>query len=802
MMNSVRFACRQLARTPGLTLVIVLSLAVGIGANTAIFSWLKSALLNPLPGVTAPVLLLETKDEAGNYGSTSWLEYRELRGLLPSFRAIAAQRQRTLYLGDAESGARVFAELVSDDFFPVLGLTPRLGRFFRIDEATQVGSAPVVVIGYDFWLQHFKGAPDAIGRELRLNGNTFTIIGVAPAGFHGGYNSLAFDLFLPLTMAGTVIPATSELTHRDNRPYTMLARLKPGVTLAEARGELAAAAQHFISAYPGIERGLAFELLPLWRSPRGGDALVVSLVTLQVFAGLILVVVCANTATLLLARASIRQREIGIRLAVGAGPARIIFQLLVESVLLALLGAGVGLILALWGVDALASMPLPGNLPLHLAPELDWSSVAFASALASACGILFGLAPALQLARGDIIQSLRNGSGSVAGRSLLRDLLIGLEVGVALVVIVLAALFLKSFHNARIAHPGFDSARVMLVSLDLGGRGYTGATGGALVDELLQRLAALPGVENAAAANYVPLDLRGAATGVISMPGREFDPNRKITYYSITPKYFATLGIPLISGTDLAPRARADLPLDAVIGDETARRYWPHENPVGRRFEIDGSTYLVAGVARTPTLEKINESPRPVAWVSMRTQFVSVPNLYVRVKYGDPRALLPAIRQTVHQLDPEIAVLDPRTLAQHVENNLFGQRVPAQMLAILGPLALLLAVTGLYAVLAYAVVRRTREIGVRIALGATPRSVVRLMMWGHLRIVLISATIGWAIALGAGWYLHGYLVRVPLGDPVIYAGTPALLLVLAAFACWLPARRATKVDPIVALRAD
>lgn len=801
-MNTLRFAGRQLTRTPGFTLIIVFSLAVGIGANTVIFSWLKSAFLNPLPGVTAPVLLLETKDDTGNYGSISWLDYRDLRGFLPSFQAIAAQRQRTLYLGNPDHGARVFAELVSENFFPVLGITPKIGRFFRPEEATQAGSAPVVVIGYDFWLRNFKGDPDAIGQKLRLNGNTFTVIGVAPAGFRGGYNNLSFDVFLPITMAAAVIPATSELTHRTNRPYTMLARFKAGTTLIQARGELDAAARQLTATYPRNDRGLAYDLLPLWRSPRGGRTLVLSLMTLQVFAVLILVVVCANTATLLLARASVRQREIGIRLAIGAGPARIVFQLLLESVFLALLGAGAGFILALWVVDALASMPLPGNLPLHFAPELDWASVAFASALAGTCGIVFGLAPALQLARGDILQSLRHGSGGVAGRSLLRDVLIGLEVGVALVIIVLAALFLKSFHNARVVHPGFDSGRVMLVSLDLGGRGYTGATGGALVDELLDRLAALPGVENAAAANYVPLDLRGASTGVISIPGREFNPNRKIIYYSVTPNYFATLGIPLMSGTDLVPRVRPDLPLDAVIGDEMARRYWPDENPVGQRFEVDGNVYLVAGVARTPTLEKINESPQPVAWVSMRTQFVSLPNLYVRSKQGDPRALLPAIREAVHRLDPEIAVLDARTLAQHVENNLFGQRVPAQMLAVLGPLALLLAATGLYAILAYAVARRIREIGVRLALGATAGSVLRLIMWGSMRVVLVGAALGWLVALWAGWYLRDYLVDVPLGDPLVYGGTPALLFALAAFACWLPARRATKVDPVIALRAE
>ena len=802
MLSELRYAFRTLAKSRGLSVVIVLSLALGIGANTVIFSWLKSSVLNPLPGVNAPVLLLETKDDTGNYVSTSWLEFQDLQRLLPSFRLIAAHRLRTLYLGDSEREMRVSAELVSGEFFPVLELTPALGRFFRLDETTKPGSAPVVVISYDFWRHHFKGARDVIGQSLKLNRQAFTIIGVAPVGFRGAYNNLALDMFLPLTMAAELVPATSELKLRDNRPYVMLAQLQPGASLGQARGELAAAARQLIATQPKTNKGLGYELLPLWRSPRGGETLVASLATLQVFATLILVVVCANTANLLLARASTRRREIGVRLAIGAGPGRIIFQLLLESVCLALLGAAAGLIVALWGVDALAHIPLPGTLPIRLAPELDWASVAFASGLATACGLAFGLAPALQLARSDVMQSLRGGAGNIGGRSLLRDLLVGLEVGVALVVLVLAGLFLKSFRNSQQMNPGFDADRVMLASVDLGGRGYNGNTGGALLDDLLQRLAALPNVECAAAANYVPLDIHGPETGVISIEGKEFDPNRKILYYRVTSDYFATLGIPLMAGTDIAPRSRADLPPDAVIDTEMARRYWGDENPVGQRFEVDGTTYVIAGVARTPKIEKMSESPRPAAWLSLRTQFVSVPAIYVRARHGDPRLLLPGMRETIHHLDPELGVLDTRSLAQHIDNNLFTQRVPAQMLAILGPLALALAAIGLYAVLAYAVAQRTKEIGVRLTLGATPKSVVRFMMWQSMRIVLVAIAVGWVAALGAGWYLRGVLVRVPVGDAAVYLGMPALLLAVAALACFLPARRAAKVDPMIALRTE
>ncbi|MEO5957686.1 MAG: ABC transporter permease [Opitutaceae bacterium] len=798
----MRYALRSLAKSPGFTAVIVLSLAVGIGANTVVFSWLKSALLNPLPGVTTPVQLLETLDDTGNYVSTSWLEYKDLRELTPSFAAIAAQRQRSFYLGDSERDTRAFGECVSENFFAVLGVRPQLGRFFLPDEATRPGSAPVVVLSHDFWQSRFKGDPAAVGQTLKLNGRTLTIIGVAPHGFRGGMNNMAFDVFVPLTMATELLPATSELRDRSNRPYVMLALLKPGVTRARAQGELDAAAQQLIATYPETNKGLGYRLLPTWRSPRGGETIVTSLSTLQIFSTLILVVVCANTANLLLARASTRQREIGVRLAIGAGPGRIVAQLLGESVLVALLGAALGLLVALWGVAALAQLPLPGNLPLRVAPELDWSSALFAIGLGSLCGIAFGLAPALQLARADVLQSLRGGRGVLGGRSRLRDALVGLEVAVALVVLVLAGLFLKSFRNAQHADPGFEPQRTMLATLDFGGRGYDRKSAARKLDEILARLGEQPGIARAAASNFVPLDIRGTSTGVIDVIGHPFDSSRKILYCMATDGYFDAMGIPFLEGGDLAPFARTDLPLDAVISAEMARRYWPGESAVGRRFEVDGDTFVVAGVVRDVKMEKLTESPRPAAWLTLRRQFAFLPMLAVRTTGADARALLHTLRATVRQLDPELAVLDVRTMAQHLDNNLFIQRVPAHMLAVLGPLALALAAIGLYAVLAYAVAQRAQEIGVRLALGATPPTVVRLVMWQSMKVVLAATALGWSLALGLGWFLRPFFVGVSFGDPLVYAGVPALLLAVATLACWLPARRAAKVDPMVALRAE
>lgn len=798
----MRLAVRTLLKTPWLSAVIIASLAIGIGSNTVVFSWLKSAVFQPLPTVTAPVWALETKDDTGGYVTTSWLEYRDLRELLPSFAHVTAQRPRAFYLGDSERESRVYGQAVSQDFFETLGVRPALGRFFRPDEVQHPGSAPVAAISHDFWRNHFKGAPDILGRTLELNRRPLTIIGVAAPGFRGGMNALGFDVWVPCTMAPELQPATTELSRRATRSYVMLARLKPGVTRAQAQGELDAAARHLIATYPETNRGLRYELLPLWRVPRGGEVAVVGLTTLQVFAALILVVVCANTANLLLARASVRQREIGVRIALGAGPRRILSQLLLESVLLALLGAAAGLLAALGGVEALKQIPLPGSLPVRLDVRIDGASLAFATALGVVCGLSFGLAPAWQLAHGDVLHALRGGRGAVGGRSRLRELLVGLQVAVSLVVLVLAGLFWKSLRNATTTNPGYDLDRVMLAAIDLAGRGYNQATGAALLDQILQRLAATPGVEHAAAANMVPLDLRGIPTGVTSVEGKPFDAGRKIVYFSVTPGYFAAMGMPLVAGRDLSPLARTDLPLDAVINEEMARQYWPEGSPLGRRFEVNGFTCEVAGIVRNAKYQALNEPARPAAWLSMRSQFFFTPTLYVRAAHGDPRALLSAIRNVVRRLDPELALLDPRTLAQHVDNNLVLQRLPVRLLSVLGPLALALPAIGLYAVLAYSLAQRTQEIGVRLTLGATPQSVVRLMIWQHMRGVLPSVACGWAAAFVAGYYLRSSFIGVGAGDPLVYLGGPALLLIVATLACWLPARRAAEVDPMAALRTE
>lgn len=803
-MTDLRYAFRTLKKSPGLSAVVILSLAIGIGANTTVFCWLNRAIFRPLPGVSADLICLEARNAAGTYVGSSWDEYRDLVERLPSFAHVVAQRPRTLNLGDNETGARIWGELVSGNFFSALGVTPSLGRFFRPDEAAAVGGAPVVVLSHHFWLHQFAGRPDALGQTIKLNRRTLTVIGVAPPDFAGGWTSLAFDVWVPLTMATELTPATSELSHRDNRAYVLLGVLKPGVTRAQAEGELAAATRSLAAAHPDTNDGVRFELLPLWRNPRGGAIISGALATLQLFAALVLVVVCVNTANLLLARASVRQREIGIRLACGAGAGRVVRQLLTESLLLALAGAALGTILSLWGIDALRHLPVPTNMPVRLNAVFDWRGLLFAAGVGTACGLLFGLAPAWQLARADVQHALRGGRGSLGGRSRLRDVLVAAEVAIALVVLVLAGLFMKSFRNAQTLDPGYTPDRVLLVTVDLAGRGYTRPAMRSFIRDAQARLAQLPGVAAVAATNILPLDVRGAPKESVTIDGAPRLPGdtAEIIFFNTTSGYFATMGMPLLAGTDLAPLDEQKRSPDAVINEEMARRFWPGVSPLGHHFRLDETDFEVVGVVRNAKYENLAEHPQPAAWPNARNLWLFAPVFHLRIPSGDPLRLLPAVRDALRTLDPEVSVYDGRTLAQHIDNSLFLQRTPAQMLAVLGPLALALAAIGLYAVLAYSLAQRTQEIGVRLTLGATPSSVVGLMIREGLKVVVAGAVVGWLAAFALGWFFRQKFVGVPVGDPLIFAGIPVLLLGVAALACYFPARRAAKVDPMVALRTE
>ena len=809
MLADLKFAFRQLAKSPGFTAVVVLSLALGIGANTVVFSSIQAIFLDPLPGVEhgARLMVIDPRDRSGTYHESSWLDYRDVREQQRSFREIAASRIRPLNLrGPDGQDERIWAELISDNFFPLLRLQPALGRFLTAAESTHPGSSPVAVIAYAYWQTHFGGSPTVLGQTLRLNDVVFTIIGVAPEKFQGSIVALGLDVWVPLTMAGQLIPSSKELIARDNRPFVLLADLKPGVTVPQARGELEAIFRRLATAYPETNADLTPDLLPLWRSPIGGQPLMIgALATQQILVFLVLLVVCANTANLLLARATVRQKEIGIRLALGAGRFRIIRQLLTESLLLALLGALGGVLFSLWGIDALHHAPLPGYLPIKVVSHLDAVGCAYSVLLGLACGLLFGLAPALQLTRSDVNPALKVGGGGAgaAPRHRLRDLLVAAEVAIALIVLVLAGLFLKSFRNAHTADPGFDPRGVLLSSFDLAAKGYDKKAARAFVRELLPRLQATPGVAAATVATFVPFDVRGLPKTPFAIEGQAASAGRPEVALSgqVAPGYFQTLGIPLVDGADFVDLDNASRPAEVIVNQEFARRYWPGVSPLGRKLVVADSTYEVVGVARDSQCVSLSAKPAPLLYFSLRDRFSFNLTLQVRMR-GDPLAFAPEIRRVVHGLEANLPLRDVRTLTQSIEESLVVIRIPALILAALGPLALLLAAIGIYSVLSYSVAQRTHEIGVRLALGASPRNVVALIVRQGFAVVATGLVVGLGTVYVASFYLSRILVKVPPGDPTVFLTVPALLLAIAWLACWLPARRATKVDPIIALRAE
>ncbi|MBI1876313.1 MAG: FtsX-like permease family protein [Acidobacteria bacterium] len=622
---------------------------------------------------------------------------------------------------------------------------------------------------------------------------------MTPERFQGTVLGLNFDLWVPATLAPMLLGGSRELEDRSLRGYYVMGRLRPDVSLVQAQAELDQTMRQLADAYPETNRKLQGEVLPFWRAPRGPQRLLSSaLMILQSIMLLLLLAVCGNAVNLVLARASARQREMGMRLALGAGPWHIVRLLLAENLILALLGASLGAAIAVWATDALRAVPLIGALPIKFQTGLDSGSLAFAMLLGIVCGLIVGVAPALQLARVDPQAALRSGART-AGRSGLRNALMAIEVALALVVLMAAGLFLRSFTETRDTDPGFRREGLLLAAYDLTGRNLEAPAVRDFTRRLLERLRALPGVETAAIASSVPLDIHGLPIRSFTLEGRaqsDAGPDQALSNI-VTPGYFRTMGIPLRAGADFADLRDAATPPQAIVSEEFVRRYVGGAEAIGRRLQIRSTGYVIVGVARNSLNESFGERPTPVIYLAYRDRPMPRGEMHLRTRVGTELLLAPAVERIVRELDPALPVYDVRTMTEHVEKNLFLRRIPARMFVVLGPLLLLLAAIGIYAVVAYTVSHRTTEIGVRLALGATVRRVVSQILGESLRVVGAGALAGWAIA----FILNLHLVRGPIYFSV-FLGVPALLLVVAMVACWLPAQRATTVDPSVALRQD
>ena len=799
MLLEIRHAWRAIRKMPVVAAVIVASLSIGIGVNVAVFSWIEAVILRPLPGVpnASGFYSVETRAETGSYPGLSWLEYQDLRERLRAFPNLLAFRMAPFNVGEPGQPRRAYGLLVSSNYFSALGLRPALGRFFASDEAVDSGRDPVVVISHEFWQTRLGGVPDIVGQAIRVNDTRLTIVGVSPERFQGTIISLSFDLFVPATLAPTLVSGSRELVDRGLRGYTAIGTL--GMPIAHARADLDRAMQELARLYPETNGTIRGEVREFWEATRGPQRMLAgAVVMLQSVLLLLLLAVCGNTANLVLARASARHREMGVRLALGAGRWRVVRLMLTENIMMALAGALIGAAIAAWATDAIRAVPIITAFPVKFQTRLDGLGLGFAMLLGVLSGAVFGLAPALQLAGVDPQAALHSGARS-AGRSSLRNTLMGAEVGLALVVLLVAALFLRSFGETRDIDPGFRREGVLLAAYDFAGRTVDNGFARDFARRLLARVRAMPDVEAAAIASSVPLDIHGLPMRSFTLEGRarsDTGSDAALTN-TVTPGYFAVMAIPIRAGADFADLADTTTPAQAIVNEEFVRRFLDGAEPLGRRLTSRNTQYVITGVVRNSLNDSFGERPMPVMYVSYRDRPQVRGEIHVRTRAGAETLFAPQLERIVRELDPELPVYDVRTLTDHVEKNLFLRRIPARMFVVLGPLMLALAAIGIYAVVAYTVSQRTKEIGVRLALGATADGLVRRMLAETLRVVGAGAAVGWALAL----LINLHLVRGPLYLSV-FVGVPALLMSVAAIACWVPARRAATVDPMVALRQE
>ena len=802
LIRDLTHSVRARARMPVLATVVVLSLAVGIGVNTAVFSWIQAIVFRPIPEVrnASSIYLVEPKTETGIRPGASWLEYRDLQEHVRALPDLSAFRMVPLNIGEASRSERSYALLVSGNYFSSLGLTPAAGRFLQADEASRPGGQPVVVISYDFWRDRFGLRADAIGATLRANDNDLTVVGVTPDGFQGTVLGLQFDLWVPATMAPVLLAGSRELEDRGLRGYYVMGRLSPSSSEAAAQAEVTDAMRTLATRYPDSNQAMGADVQQFWRASRGPQGfLLQAMLLLQAVMLMLLLAVCGNTANLVLARASTRHREIGVRLAIGAGWWRIARLLLIENLVLGVIAAALGAIIAVWGSNALRAVPLlTTQFPVRFQTSIDLGGLAFAAALGIACAVIFGAAPALQMARVDPHTVLRTGAGQPA-RGSMRRWLMAIEASLATAVLIAAGLFLQSFRQTQSTDPGFRREGLLLSAYDLTGRNVDAAGSRTFAADLLDRLNTLPEIDVAAIASSIPLDIHGLPSRAFDVEGRaRTDGARDRTLSNVvTPGYFKAMGIALVAGSDFASLRDTSAPRQAIVNQEFVRRYVEPRETLGRAVTIGDQPYVIVAVVRNSLYESFSEAPTPIVYMSYRDRPSRAGEIHLRARRGDENMLAPLVRRAVREVDPALPVYNVRTMTQHVDMNLALRKIPARMFLVLGPLVLALAAIGIYAVVAYSVAQRTPEIGVRVALGATASRVVGQIVRESLWVIAAGAALGWLAVV----MVYTHLIRGPLDLPV-FAGVPMLLLAVAALAAWLPARRASHVDPTIALRAE
>ena len=818
--QDLRYGLRMFSKNPGFTLIAMLMLALGIGANTAIFSLLDALVLKLLPVKEPSSLVILTNADERRGGTFSYPSYQDLRDRNQVFTGIIAYHTVALNFSDGNQTERISAQHVSGNFFSLLGVNPILGRVFSEADDQTPDAHPVAIVSHGFWQRRFGSDTNLIGKTVRLNGAQYTLIGVLPPGFFGVEVGVAPEVWVPMMMQAQLAGGIDRLRMRNNFWVHVMARLKPGVNEQQAQASIDTLYRQINESAsgvsPGLRRFLLQQHLKLEPASKGLSSLRRQferpLFILMGFVGLVLLIACANVANLLLAQATARQKEIAVRLALGASRARLIRQLLTESLLLSLGGGLLSLLFAIWVTNLLVSfMPNPQfALELHL----DYRVLSFNLGLAVLTGILFGLAPTIRAARPDLVGALKNEISVLGGGSRrfeLRQVLVVAQVALSLVLLIGAGLFIRTLQNLRGIDLGFRAENVLLFSLNPGLNGYSADQGSNFYTQLLERVEALPGVQSASFAD-MPL-MGGAWISGISIEGYQAPPGRDMSGRAkkVGPAFFGTMGIPLLRGRDFNAQDGQGSTKVAIINETLAREFWGDQNPLGRRigFDSDRPEREIIGVIRDTKYRDLKEMSAPTVFIpfaqssSPQSALGKSEELTLHVRTtSDLKGIIAAIQREVQTLDKNLPVYNIRTFTEIIDRSISQERLIATLTTLFGGLALLLAAIGLYGVMAYSVLRRRREIGIRVALGAQPRDVLGLVLQQGLLLVMIGVGAGLIGAFALTRILSTLLYGVSTTDVLTFTGVPLFLIVVALLACYFPARRAAKVDPIVALRNE
>jgi putative ABC transport system permease protein len=819
MFQDIRFAIRSAMRNPALTSVIVISLALGIGANTTIFTLINAVFLRPLP-VNDPARLAQVftvMPKSPAFQSVSLANYRDFRDNVREFSGLAAYQFIGANLVGGTEPIGTGGQLVTGNYFQVLGVNAELGRTILPEEDATLGASPVMVMSAGLWKRAFGSDPGVVGRSVTLNGFKFTVIGVMPAAFKGLQTLGNVDFWVPLAMHEQLVTgetARTFYTARNSLVFQVVGRLQPDVTLERAREAMKAMAKRLEERYPVENEGRSVELFRLTESALGvggRNDLVRSGGLLLAATGLVLLIACGNVASLLLARAMERRKEIAVRLAIGAPRWRLIRQLLAESGVLAVLGGSAGILLASFGRDLLWSFRPTGMrddfLDLSLEPRVLWFTVA----LSLVTGIVFGLIPAIQGSRLDLVSAIKSQpeTPSRGGRWTLgldlRDVLVTGQVAVSLVALIGAGLFLRSFQEAQRLNPGFRTEGLAVMYVNAGAQGYSPQRGMQFFRETVERVRQLPGVQAASWGEAIPQFSGQAVSRRLFPEGRELSQELRslfVPFNGIWPGYFAAVGVPILKGRDFTDADREGSELVAIVNETTARMYWPGEDVIGKKFRhrLNPQPYTVVGVARDAKYGGLASATLPHLYYPTLQYYTPAMALAVRTS-GDPQAVLPAVRQVIRELDATMPMPQAFTMAEVLRGNLWTARLGAMLLAVFGLLALTLTTVGVYGVMGYSVTQRTHEIGIRMALGAAHAEVLRMVLRHGLKLTILGVGLGLAAAFGATRLIASLLFVSPT-DGLTFVAISALLAAVALLASLLPARRAARVDPLVALRRE